>query len=48
MTDRDRQRIGGVVGFRNAGKREQRFHHLLDLKLFGVAMADYSLFHESG
>src|SRR6185295_11470336 len=48
MTNCYRQRVGGIVGFGNAGKRKQRLDHLLYLKLFGVAVTNHSLFHESG
>ena len=40
--------IGSIVGFGKACQREQRLYHLLNLKLFGVAMANYGLLHESG
>jgi hypothetical protein len=48
MTNRYRQRVGGIVGFGNGGQREQRLNHLLNLKLFGVAVTYHGLFHKSG
>ena len=48
MTNRYRQRVGGIVGFGNGGQREQRLDHLLNLKLFGVAVTYHGLFHKSG
>ena len=48
MTDGYGQRIGSIMWFRNCGQRKQGFYHLLDLKLFGIAVPDHGLFHESG
>ena len=39
MTDGDGERIGGVVGPRQLGQREQRLHHPRDLILGGAAIA---------
>jgi len=38
--DSQRQRIGGVVGFRNLVQIQQDLDHLLDLALGGLAVAN--------
>src|SRR6185503_5809545 len=48
MTNRYGQRVGGVMGFGEGSQREQRLDHLLNLKLFGVAVTYHGLFHKSG
>jgi hypothetical protein len=47
MADGAGERIGGIGGG-VAGQREQALHHVLDLLLGGVAIADHRLLHLQG
>ena len=40
VTDRDRERVGGVVRRRHRVEPEQQLDHLPDLRLLGAAEAD--------
>ncbi len=43
MADGDTEGVGGMVGRRHLGERQQHLHHLLHLQLAGPAVADHGL-----
>jgi len=44
MCDRNRQRVGGIIGLGDFGQAEQDAHHILNLFLVGGTISRHGLF----